>query len=173
VEALTASTLVLHPSTTVGKSEESSALVSIKAHGKAFSNNKGKPSRCFSSATLTLYGSVQLKGGGALELDDLAGSLQIGLANYTITDGKGEVNKKSNIQINAKISDPGKKLELILHGSTQGDKVVFDAKESKLFPLHFLSLKGIAIVTIPSTLPRALVQQRVKSTTAERVQKQR
>lgn len=149
---MTASTL-LYPSTAIGKSEQGSALVSIKADGKAFSNNKGKPSRSFSSATLTLYGLVQLNGGGALEFDDLAGSLQIGLANYTITDGKGEVNKKSNIQINAKTSDPGKKLELILHGSTQGDNVVFDVKESKLFPLHFLSLKGTAIVSIPSALP--------------------
>jgi hypothetical protein len=136
---------------TLEKPQNGSALVSIKADGKAYQNQKGKASSTFSSAVLTLYGSVQLKASGALELNDLAGSLQIGLANYTITSGKGEVNKKGTIEINAKTSDTGKKLELKLHGSTQGDNVTFDSKESKLASLYFLSLKGQAIVTMPTT----------------------
>ena len=148
---LSASVLTLYPTITLEKPQNGSALVSIKADGKAYRNQKGKASSTFSSAVLTLYGSVQLKASGALELNDLAGSLQIGLANYTITSGKGEVKKKGTIEINAKASDAGKNLELKLHGSTQGDNVTFDAKESKLSSLYFLSLKGQAIVTMPTT----------------------
>ena len=74
---LSASVLALYPTITLEKPQRGSALVSVKADGKAFQNRKGKASRTFSSATLTLYGSVQLKGDGTLELDDLAGSLQI------------------------------------------------------------------------------------------------
>jgi len=148
---LTASVLALYPTMTLEKSQNGSAVVSIKADGKAFQTQKGKTSSTFSSAALTLYGSVAPKGNGGLELDDLAGSLQIGIANYTITSGSGEVNKKGMIEINAKTSDAGKKLELKLHGSTQGDNVTFDSKESKLASLYFLSLKGQAIVTMPTT----------------------
>ena len=148
---LSASVLALYPTITLEKPQRGSALVSVKADGKAFQNQKGKASSTFSSATLTLYGSIQLKGDGALRLDDLAGSLQIGLANYTITSGKGEVNKKGTIEINAETSDAGKALELKLHGRNQGDSVSFDSKESKLSLLHFLSLTGKAIVTMPTT----------------------
>ncbi len=148
---LTASVLALYPTMSLEKSQNGSAVVSIKADGKAFQNQKNKASSTFSSAALTLYGSVAPKGNGGLELDDLAGSLQIGIANYTITSGSGEVNKKGTIEINAKTSDAGKKLELKLHGSTEGDNVTFDAKESKLASLYFLSLKGQAIVTMPTT----------------------
>ena len=148
---LTASVLALYPTMTLEKTQNGSAVVSIKADGKAFQNQKGKASSTFSSAALTLYGSVAVKGNGGLQLDDLAGSLQIGIANYTITSGSGEVNKKGTIEINAKTSGAGKKLELKLHGSTQGDNVTFDAKESKLSSLYFLSLNGQAIVTMPTT----------------------
>jgi hypothetical protein len=148
---LSASVLALYPTMTLEKSQSGSAVVSIKADGKAFQNQKGKASNTFSSANLTLYGSVAAKGNGGLELDNLAGSLQIGIANYTITSGSGEVNKKGTIEINAKTSDAGKKLELKLHGSNQGDSVTFDSKESKLSSLYFLSLTGKAIVTMPTT----------------------
>jgi hypothetical protein len=148
---LSASVIALYPTITLEKPQSGSALVSVKADGKAFQNQKGKAGSTFSSANLTLYGSVQLKGDGALELDDLAGSLQIGLANYTITSGEGEVNKKGTVEINAKTSDAGKTLELKLHGSNQGDSVTFDSKESKLSSLYFLSLAGKAIVTMPTT----------------------
>ena len=136
---------------TLEKPRSGSAVVSIKAEGKAFRNQKGKASRAFSSAALTLYGSVAAKGNGGLQLDDLAGSLQIGLANYTVTSGDGDVNKKSKIEINAETSDAGKKLELILRGSTQNNTVVFGRKESKLSSLYFFSLNGQAIVTMPTT----------------------
>ena len=151
---LSASVLALYPTITLEKQQRGSALVSIKADGKAFQNQKGKANSTFSSATLTLYGSVQLKGDGALELDNLAGSLQIGLANYTITSGQGEVNKKGTIEINAKTSNAGKKLDLTLYGSNQGDSVTFDSKRSKLSSLYFLSLTGKAIVTMPTTSTR-------------------
>ena len=148
---LTASVLALYPSMTLEKPQQGSALISINADGQAFPIGKNKPNSAFSSATLTLSGSVGMEGNGELKLDDLAGNLQIGISSYTITSGKGEVNKKGKIQINAKTSDGGKNLELILHGSTQGDTVVFDQKQSKLSSLYFLSLKGQAIVTMPTT----------------------
>jgi len=138
---------------TLEKSQQRYAVVSIKAHGQAFSTGKRKikPDSAFSSTTLTLHGSVHLESNGALKLDDLAGSLQIGLSNYTITSGIGEANKKGKIEISAKTNDPGKALELILRGSTDGDAIVFDRKQSKLCPLYFLSLKGQAVVTMPTT----------------------
>jgi len=138
---------------TLGKSQQRYAVVSIKADGQAFHIGKGKnkPGNAFSSTTLILRGSVYLGGNGALELDDLAGSLQIGLANYTITSGSGEANKKGKIKINAKTSNVGKALELILYGSTDGDSVVFDRKESRLSSLYSLSLKGQAVITMPTT----------------------
>jgi hypothetical protein len=145
---MTASVLALYPSMTLEK-PQGSAVVSIKGSGQAFQNAKGKPSSAFSSAAMTLYGSVQANGRAELKLDDLAGSLQIGLAYYTVTSGKGEVNKKGKIEINARTSDASKKLELILHGNTDGDTVIFNLKESKLSSLYFLSLKGQAIVTMP------------------------
>lgn len=150
---LTASAHALYPSMTLGKSQQRYAVVSIKADGKAFHIGKGKnkPSSAFSSTTLTLHGSVHMGGNGALRLGDLAGSLQIGLSNYTITSGSGEANKKGKIEINAKTTDAGKALELILHGSIDGDAVVFDRKESRLSSLYFLSLKGEAVVTMPTT----------------------
>ena len=148
---LTSSVLALYPTMTLGKRRSGSAVVSIKADGKAFQNQKGKASSTFSSAALTLYGSVAAKGNGGLQLDDLAGSLQIGLANYTITSGSGEVNKKGAIEINAKTSDAGKALELKLHGRNQGDSVTFDFRKSELSSLYFLSFTGKAIVTMPAT----------------------
>ena len=148
---LTASILALYPTMTLEKPQLGNASISIKADGQAFPNAKGKPGNTFSSTTLTLTGSVQTKGNGELKLNDLAGSLQIGLAAYTITHGEGEVNKKGKIEINAKTSDADKKLELILHGNTQDDTVAFDSKESKLSSLYFLSLKGQVAVTMPTT----------------------
>ncbi len=148
---LTASVLALYPTMTLEKPQNGAGVVSIKASGQAFPTSKNKPNTAFSAATLTLYGSVGYEGNGQLKLEDLAGSLQIGISNYTITGGSGEVNKKGKIEINAKTSDSGKKLELILHGDSQSDNVTFDRKESKLSSLYFLSLKGQAIVTMPPT----------------------
>lgn len=148
---LVASMLALYPAMTLEKPQQGTATVSIKVNGQAFPNGKNKPASTFSSAALTLTGSVQTNGNGELKLDDLAGTLQIGIANYTITSGQGEVNKKGKIEINAKTNDAGKKLELILHGNTQGDTVVFDSKESKLSSLYFLSLNGQVTVTMPTT----------------------
>lgn len=145
----------LYPSMSLRKPQQDFAVVSIKADGRAFPNAKNKPSSTFSSTTLTLYGSVQMKRNGALKLDDLAGSLQIGLANYAIASGTGEVNKKGKIKINAHTNDANKKLELILHGNSQGDTVAFSRKESKLSLLYFLSLKGEATVTMPTTITSA------------------
>ena len=147
---MTASVLALYPTMTLETPQQKSAVVSIKANGQAFANVKGKPSGNFSAAALTLYGSVRSDCIGGLEMGDFAGSLQIGLANYTVTNGEGGFNKKNNIDINAKASTAGKKLELILHGTTQNNTVVFDSKRSTLFPLYFLSLKGTANVTLPN-----------------------
>jgi hypothetical protein len=133
------------------KPQQDSAVVSIKADGQAFPKAKNKPSSAFSSTTLTLCGSVQMKRRGGLKLDDLAGSLQIGLSNYVITSGAGEVKQKGKIKINAETSGANKKLDLILRGNTQGDIVAFTRKDSKLSSLYFLSLKGEANVAMPAT----------------------
>jgi hypothetical protein len=150
---LTSSAHALYPSMTLEKSKQRYAVVSIKADGQAFhfGKCKNKPGNAFSSTTLIMYGSVHLGGNGALKLDDLVGCLQIGLSDYAITSGSGEANKKGKIEINAKTTDAGKALELILHGSTDGDAVVFDRKESRLSSLYLLSLKGQAVITMPTT----------------------
>lgn len=143
--------LALYPTMTLEKPQQGTATVSIKVNGQAFPIGKNKLANTFSSAALTLTGSVQSKGNGELKLEDLAGSLQIGLGNYAITSGKGEVNKKGKIEVNAKTSDANKKLELVLNGNTQGDTVVFNSKESKLSSLYFLSLNGQITVAMPTT----------------------
>jgi hypothetical protein len=145
---LTASVPALYPSMSLKKPQQDSAVVSIRADGQAFP--KKKPSTAFSSTTLRLRGSVQMKRRGGLKLDDLAGSLQIGLANYVITSGTGDVKQKGKIEINAETSGANKKLGLILRGNTQGDTVAFNPKDSKLSSLYFLSLKGEANVTMPA-----------------------
>ena len=149
---LTASVRALYPSMALEKSQQRYAVLSIKADGQAFhiGKSRNKPSTIFSSTTLALCGSVYLGGNGALKLDDLVGSLQIGVSNYTITSGSGKANKKGKIEINAKTTDAGKALELILYGSTDGDAVVFGRKESRLSSLYFLSLKGQAVITMPT-----------------------
>jgi len=145
---LTASAPNLYPSMSLRKPQQDLAVVSIKADGRALPNAKNKPTNTFSATTLTLYGSVQMKRDGRLKLDDLAGSLQIGLANYTITSGTGEVNKKGKIEISAKTADSNRTLELILRGNTQGDTVAFNHKKSRLSSLYFLSLGGEATVAM-------------------------
>ena len=150
---LTASVRALYPSMALERSQQRYAVVSIKADGQAFHicKSRNKPGTIFSSTTLTLCGSVYLGGNGALKLDDLVGCLQIGPSNYTIMSGRDEANKKGKIEINAKTTDAGKALELILRGSTDGDAVVFDRKESRLSSLYLLSLKGQAVITMPTT----------------------
>jgi len=148
---LTASVLALYPTMTLEKPQLGNASISIEADGQALPIGKGKPSSSGSSASLTLSGTVRTSNDGELKLDDLTGSLQVGSAGYVITGGKGEANKKGKIEINAKTSDAGKKLELILHGNTQGDTIIFDSKESKLSSLYFLSLKGQVAITMPTT----------------------
>lgn len=150
---LTSSAHALYPSMTLEKSKQRYAVVSIKADGQAFHFGKCKikPGKAFSSTTLIMYGSIHLGGNGALKLDDLVGCLQIGPSDYTITSGRGDANKKGKIEINAKTTDAGKALELILHGSTDGDAVVFDRKESRLSSLYLLSLKGQAVITMSAT----------------------
>jgi hypothetical protein len=149
---LTASVLALYPTLTLEKPQHGSAVVSIKAGGQAYPDVKAKPSSNSPRTALTLYGTVETEGNEALKLDNLAGSLQIGITYYTITSGKGEVDKKGKIEINAKTSDSNKKLELILHGDSKGKNVAFNSKESKLSSLYALSLKGHAIVTMPPTI---------------------
>jgi len=149
---LTSSVLALCPTLTFEKPQHGSAVVSIKAGGQASPDAKAKPSSALPRSALTLYGTVEAEGNGALRLDNLAGSLQIGITYYTITNGKGEVDKKGKIEINAKTtSDSNKKLELILHGDSKGKNVAFNSKESKLSSLYSLSLKGQATVTMPPT----------------------
>ena len=148
---LTASVLALYPTMTLEKTQNGSAVVSIKADGKAFQNQKGKASSTFSSAALTLYGSVAAKGNGGLELDDLAGSLQIGIANYTITSGSGEVNKKGTIEINAKTSDAGKNAgtQTTRQHSRRQCNLRRQGKQTLLTVLPLP--QGQAIVTMPTT----------------------
>ena len=149
---LTSSVLALYPTLTLEKPHHGSAVISIKAGGQASPDAKAKPSSALPRSALTLYGTVEAEGNGALRLDNLAGSLQIGITYYTITSGKGEVDKKGKIEINAKTtSDSNKKLELILHGDSKGKNVAFNSKESKLSSLYSLSLKGQATVTMPPT----------------------
>jgi hypothetical protein len=164
---LTASVLALYPTMSLEKPQQQNgfAVVSIKASGQAFANNKVKSSTVPSNAALTLYGSVEAQSRGELKINDLGGSLQIGTANYTVASGSGVVKKKNTIEINAKTSDATKTLELILHGESKGNNVTFNSKESKLSSLYFLSLKGQAIVTMPPTTNSSATQNSNHETT--------
>jgi len=162
---LTSSVLALYPTLTLEKPHHGSAVVSIKTGGKASPDAKAKPSITPPRSALTLYGTVEPEGNGALKLDNLAGSLQIGITYYTITSGKGEVDKKGKVEINAKTtSESNKKLELILHGDSKGKNVAFNSKESKLSSLYSLSLKGQATVTMPPTTNTSSTRTDTEST---------
>lgn len=150
---LAASVLALYPAMTLEKPQQGSGILTIDADGQAFLNHNGKSKNANKalSASLTLSGSVRTKGNEEIEVDGLTGSLLIGPTNYTITGGKGEVNKKDKVEINAKTGDANRKLELVLHGNIQGKNVFFTSPESKLSSLYFLSLAGEAAVIIGPT----------------------
>lgn len=138
---LTVSLLALQP-TLMLADQHNNGSVSINATGQAtpIKKNKGLSP---SIATLDLSGSVESEGEGELKFHDLTGSLQIGGANYVLTDGKGESSDHGEVEIHAKTSDGKQKLELNLHGDIQGSNVItFESHESKLSSLYFLSLLG-------------------------------
>ena len=150
---LAASVLAVYPAMTLEKTQQGSGTITIDADGQAFMNHNGKSKNTNKalSARFTLSGSAQAEGDDDVELDGLVGSLEIGSTNYSIFSGKGEVNKKGKVQINAKTGDGNRNLELVLHGNIQGKNVLFSSPESKLSSLYFLSLEGEATFTKSTT----------------------
>jgi len=150
---LAASMLALYPTLTLEKPQSALGGVQINAEGQAFPIGKGngKPASTASSASLTLSGSANVEGNEEYKLNGLTGSLQVGSASYSITGGKGEINNKGKIEINAKTGDGNRKLELVLHGNIQGESVFFNQRESKLSSLYFLDLAGQATFDISTT----------------------
>jgi len=151
---LVSSTISLYPAIAFEKPQQGSTPISIDAYGQAFSIPKAKSKSVTADASLTLLGSVQSKGQGEMKLYALTGTLRIGSTNYTITEGKGEVNNEGSMEIKGKTSDGNRTLELALHGCIQGTNVTFTQPESKLSSHYFLSLTG-----------KATLDQTPKSTT--------
>jgi hypothetical protein len=142
---LAVSLVALAPALTTADQPQQAGTIGISATGTATPLNKGKG--VFSSATLTLNGTIYAGGDGQLKIQGLTGLLQIGSADYAISGGQGEANNKGVIQINAK-ANGGKQYELILHGSLQGSNIMFDSHESKLASLYFLSLSGQSTMNV-------------------------
>lgn len=128
--------------------------VSINATGQAFpignGNGKGKGNNkgSQSSATLTLTGNAGMDG-NELKLSGLSGMLQIDSTNYPLSGGDGEGNKHGNLEIQTQ-SNGGDGMELVLHGSMDGNNVFFTNPQSKLASLFFLSLSGQITINVNS-----------------------
>jgi hypothetical protein len=147
---LTASVLAIYPGMTLEK-PQGLGTISISASGQAYPRGTAKCTGSGLEANLILMGSVRTEGNGEVKLSALSGTLQAGTETYVIADGAGEINKKGKMQINAKTSDSDHRLELVLHGSVQGDTAVFSCPESKLSSLYCLALSGTASMTSDTT----------------------
>ena len=127
---------------------------------KPIGKGKGKPTSS-QSVALELSGPVRTEGNGVIKITGLSGTLTVGGTTvYKITGGKGEINNKGKIQIQAYTRDGSRKLELVLHGTitfngygysyyyyyyyygATGGPVHFTSPQSKLSSLYFLSLDG-------------------------------
>jgi len=148
---LMASLVALSPAISLEKPLQAPGTIYITANGQAFTKGSAKCTGTGSSVTLTLTGPMQTEGKNEIKLKNLSGSLTIGSTNYAISDGKGEVNKKGKLEINGKTSNGDRKLELILHGTMNDDKIAFDCSQSKLSSLFFLSLTGQATFAADTT----------------------
>ena len=90
-------------------------------------------------ATLSLIGIVQEDGDGGMKIQNLTGTLQIGSANYSISTGHGDSNKRGEFVILGETSSG----ELILHGTIQDNRTVtVDSPPSRLSSLAYLALSG-------------------------------
>jgi hypothetical protein len=103
-------------------------------------------------ATLTLQAYAYNDSNQALQIQNATGVLQIGSANYTITNGHGNANKFGDIFIIGDTSpDDG---QLFLHGTLQGNNLAFVSPESRLASLASLALSGsITTSTTQQTSP--------------------
>lgn len=163
---LTVLLVPLMPTTASADNHGSSGTVSLNATGNATpigngdnkrngnsnGGNNGRTSGSPSTATLALAGSAYSEGNGnQIKLLNLTGSLQIGSTTYTLSKGHGDENSNGTLEIQAKSNNGGHDLELELHGSVQGNNVVFNSKESKLASSYFLSLSGQESLTLTTS----------------------
>lgn len=156
---LAVSLLSLGPSITVADQQRQYVSITINASGQALPiRGKGQSAQ----ASLHLTGLVNMEANGELKIKNLAGSLTIGSVTFQLSNGHGESYNKGKLEIQAKASGPEEdENEVDLHGTIEGNSVVFDSPESKLSSLYLLSLSGQAGTTIiitSSTNINALTQ---------------
>jgi len=144
---LAVSVLALAPTLTLAAQHPLTGTTTISASGEAFPIKGGRGNGSPSAASLTLNGAVDVQGRNQTKFRGLTGNLQIGSINYPLTGGQGEVNYKGQVQIQAKTSDSGHKLDLTLQGSISGSTIYFMLPQSKLASLYFLFLSGQITIT--------------------------
>ena len=132
---------------------QQNGTISINATGQANPiGNKGSGG----PASLSLAGNVQTQGNDPMKFNGLFGTLQVPGATYPVSGGSGEMNNKGTFEIqavaNGNGNGNGKKYELVLHGSMQGNNVVFDCPQSKLASQFFLCLTGQVNITTSSSV---------------------
>jgi len=141
---------------------QSRGNITITTSGTATPIGHDRTSGSPANATLVLSGSIFSADQYGLSFFGLTGNLHIGQTTYPISNGQGQSNSKGKLEIHAQTNSTGKNsngnqnndkdhLELVLHGSLQGSNVAFDAKQSELASIAFLSLSGRAEITLFTT----------------------
>ncbi len=128
-----------HPNSNQAQHTADAAMIlSVNATGQANPIQGGNESNVILNFTAT----IRTNPGGQLKISNVTGMLRIGSTNYTLISGEGVENRKGMVEIHAQTNGT----ELILHGTFQGNVVVFSSPQSKLASLDFLSLQGKSAV---------------------------
>ena len=130
----------LSPTLTRADQQSQTGTASIDLSGQAMPFDSGNGTA--TPVMLSLAGIVQGIGNGEIKMQNLTGSLQIGSANYTVSNGQGDANKRGEIVIVADTSSSQDDHQLVLNGSIKGNTLAFDAPSSRLASQFFLALMG-------------------------------
>ena len=93
-------------------------------------------------AKLSLTGLVQILGTGELTMQNLTGALEIGIANYVVSNGQGDANPGGEAIIVADTNSSVDDHQLVMNGGMQGTALNFPAPSSRLTSQFFLALTG-------------------------------
>lgn len=135
---LAISLLALIPQLTLAdqQPQNPTSTLTVTLSGTATSMNNG-PS---GPTNLNLAGVGSKDANQDLQIQNMTGSLSIGSANFTVSDGHGSATSHGAIALFANVSPNA--TQLFLHGTMQGNNVTFNAPESHLSSISLLTLSG-------------------------------
>jgi hypothetical protein len=138
---LFASLFSLLPTIALADQQGQLGTTTINLSGQAIPFDTGNGTGPSTSATLNLAGGVQRNGDSQFDIQNLTGSLQIGSASYTVSDGQGNVNQGA-VWIVANTSSNVGDHQLVLNGNIQGNSLTFPAPSCTLTTQFYLGLNG-------------------------------